>query len=189
MTESGSASNERPSGAGGRRLLASPRVWYLGPAVLILAAVAFLVIASRSPAVPQPVAFNHRKHTEDLGLNCEFCHTYVRSGAHAGLPGPETCSICHSARQGTSEEAARVTELLDQGDPLRFNKLFRLPTHVFYTHRRHVGIAELECQNCHGTIAESERPPPRPMVQITMDFCLDCHREQQATLDCNACHR
>jgi hypothetical protein len=26
-------------------------------------------------------------------------------------------------------------------------------------------------------------------VEVTMDFCMDCHREQGQTLDCNACHR
>ena len=97
--------------------------------------------------------------------------------------------MCHTTTQGTSEEAARVTELITQGDPLQFNKLFRLAPHVFYTHRRHVELAELECQTCHGAIATTERPPSRPLVKVTMDFCTDCHREQGQTLDCNACHR
>ncbi len=162
---------------------------YVALAVLVLVAVSLVLGLRRGPSVPQPVAFNHRKHTEDLGLNCEFCHAYVKKGAHAGLPGAETCSVCHQSPQGTSEEAARVTELLTQGDPLRFNKLFRLDPHVFYTHRRHVAIAGLECATCHGTIAETERPPRRPLVQVDMDFCMDCHREQQQTLECNACHR
>ncbi|NIR44762.1 MAG: cytochrome c3 family protein [Gemmatimonadetes bacterium] len=157
--------------------------------VIVVVAVSSLLLAQRVPAVPQPVEFNHQKHTEQLGLNCEFCHKYVTAGAHAGLPDVRTCSMCHSRRQGTSEEAARVTELIEQGDSLRFNKLFRLPDHVFYTHRRHVGIAELECQNCHGAIASTKRPPKRALVNVTMDFCMDCHREQGATLDCNACHR
>lgn len=162
---------------------------YLIGAAVLLALLTLLLVTTRSYSVPQPVAFNHRKHTQDLGLGCDFCHRYVRSGAHAGLPDAQTCSICHSARQGTSEEAARVTELISAGDGLRFRKLFRLPSHVYYTHRRHVGIAGLECQNCHGAIAETERPPARPLVEVTMDFCLDCHRESEATLNCNACHR
>jgi hypothetical protein len=160
-----------------------------GLAAVLLVAVVVPLIATRSPAVPQPVAFNHRKHTEELGLNCEFCHVYVRRGAHAGLPDARTCSMCHSTPQGTSEEAARVTRLIEEGDPLRFNKLFRLAPHVFYTHRRHVELAELECATCHGEIAATERPPKRPLVEITMEFCMDCHREQGQTLDCNACHR
>jgi hypothetical protein len=161
---------------------------------VVLALVALTVVTAvgmtrRAGRVSQPVAFNHLKHTRDLGLACDFCHPYVRSGAHAGLPGAETCGLCHQAPQGTSAEAARVTELLGRGDSLRFNKLFRLPGHVFYTHRRHAGIAGLECANCHGAIAESERPPDRPLVRVTMDVCLDCHRRTQQTLDCNACHR
>jgi predicted CXXCH cytochrome family protein len=97
--------------------------------------------------------------------------------------------MCHGVRQGTSEEAARVTDLLSEGDALRFNKLFQMPSHVFYTHRRHVGIGELECENCHGAIGDTERPPARALVNVDMDFCIDCHREQGQTLDCNACHR
>lgn len=157
--------------------------------LVLLVAVVVPLVARRGPAVSQPIAFNHRKHTQELGLNCEFCHAYVREGAHAGLPDASTCSMCHSNPVGTSAEAARVTELLTAGDPLRFNKLFRLPTHVFYTHRRHVGFGELECTNCHGGIADTERPPERPLVRITMEFCMDCHREREQTLDCNGCHR
>jgi len=146
-------------------------------------------VANRSPAVPQPIAFNHRLHIEDEGLDCDFCHEYVRSGAHAGLPDAEICAECHDTEQGDSEEAARVTALIDTGEPLRFNKLFRLPDNVFYTHRRHVRIGELECQECHGDVAATERPPERPLVSMSMDYCMDCHRERGETLDCNACHR
>ena len=157
--------------------------------VVLLAAGGVGIVLSAAPAVPQPVPFNHRKHTEDLSLPCTFCHKYVEQGAHAGLPDGSTCSMCHRTPQGDSELAASVTELLAAGDPLRFNKLFRMPDHVFYTPRRHVGVAELECNTCHGEIAQTERPPERPLVRITMDFCMDCHLERGATLNCNACHR
>lgn len=156
---------------------------------VLIAAVAIVTIVRRGSAVPQPVAFNHAKHTQELGLGCEFCHPYVQTGAHSGLPDATTCALCHTAAQGESQEAARVTELLTAGDPLRFNKLFRMPDHVFYTHRRHVAVAELACESCHGDIAATERPPRRALMRVDMDFCMDCHREQGATLDCNACHR
>lgn len=141
------------------------------------------------PAVPQPVAFNHLKHTQELGLPCDFCHPYAQASAHSGLPDGSTCSMCHTEVQGTSTEAARVTALLEAGDSLRFHKLFRLPDHVFYTHQRHVAIAELECARCHGAIAETTQPPDHALVPIDMEFCMDCHRESGASLDCNACHR
>jgi hypothetical protein len=153
------------------------------PLAILVVALTLVLAVNRSPAVPQPIAFNHLIHIEGEALDCDFCHEYIRDGAHAGLPNAEICSECHDTPQGESEEAARVTELIDQGQPLRFNKLFRLPDHVFYTHRRHVGIGELECQECH------ELPPERPLVSMSMEYCMDCHRERGETLDCNACHR
>ncbi len=161
----------------------------LVPLAILAAALTLVLTVNRSPAVPQPIAFNHRLHIEDEDLDCDFCHEYVRVGAHAGLPDAEICAECHDTPQGDSEEAARVTALIDLGEPLRFNKLFSLPDHVFYTHRRHVAIGELECLQCHGSIAETERPPERPLVSMSMESCMDCHREQGETLDCNACHR
>ena len=171
--------------------LASGRVWrYVGWGLPLLGLLVLaLLLVFRRPAVSQPIEFNHLKHTEDLQLDCQFCHEYVTSGASSGLPAADKCGMCHQAPLGESAEAARVTELLSQGDPLRFNKLFRLEDHVFYTHSRHVGIAGLECVRCHGAIAATERPPKRPLVNVTMDFCLSCHRETGQTLDCVACHR
>lgn len=161
----------------------------LGIGLPLLLAATLLGISRRLPAVGQPVAFNHRKHTQGLKLDCQFCHQYVTLGAHAGLPDAAVCAMCHTARLGTTAEAARVTELLASGGPLRFNKLFRLPQHVTFTHRRHVGIAKLPCQDCHGAIAESERPPARPLVTMRMRFCLSCHRATGQSADCVACHR
>lgn len=158
-------------------------------ALALVAGAVVLLVAGRAPAVSQPVAFNHLKHTKDLGLACAFCHQYVMSGAHAGLPQRATCAMCHQAPQGESPEAARLTELLAAGAPLNFNKLFRLPDHVNYTHRRHVGIAKLECPNCHGAIAETLQPPSRPLVRIDMAFCVSCHRARGQSQDCVACHR
>ena len=158
-------------------------------AMLLLVVALGAAGAAGSGGVDQPIAFNHRKHTQDLQLGCEFCHPNVQTGAHPGLPGLDTCALCHQATQGTSPEAARVTAYVEQQRPLVFAKLFRLPPHVFYTHRRHVGIAALTCDNCHGDIALSTRPPRRPLVRIRMGFCLDCHRRMGQTVDCAACHR
>ena len=157
--------------------------------MVLTAAIGTPLLARRHSAVPQPVAFNHLWHTQDLQLTCDFCHKYVRLGAHSGLPDEDTCVMCHATPQGDSEEAARVTELLEAGEPLVFKKLFGLPDHVFYTHRRHVVIGEVECAECHGDIASTERPPERPLVAMDMGFCMDCHSERDVTNDCTACHR
>ncbi len=78
------------------------RVWpYLALAlgIVLIAAVVLPVIALGSSRVPQPVDFNHLKHTQDLGLGCEFCHPYAQTSAHSGLPDATTCSV--SARRAT----------------------------------------------------------------------------------------
>lgn len=186
-------SRQASPGVAGRAVLRSARAgWSRWHIALLLAIGVLLIVAlasTREPPVPQPIAFNHLKHTADLGLGCEFCHPYVSTGAHAGLPGSDICAFCHVAQQGESAESARVTELLTAGTPFRFNKLFRLPAHVYYTHWRHAGIAKLDCTNCHGGIATSVRPPRRPLVRVDMEFCISCHRTSGQSLDCVACHR
>ena len=158
-------------------------------AVVIFGVSAAGLLLRRTAPIAQPVGFNHLRHTQELKLGCDVCHKYVRTGAHPGLPDRETCAICHAAPLGTSEEAAQFTELVQSGEPIRFNKLFRLPSHVFYTHRRHVTVAGLECTKCHDGIASTEEPPERPLVKIDMAFCIRCHREREVTTDCTACHR
>ena len=173
-----------------------PRLHLAGrwPALGGVLVLLFVVIGARQllvlpPAVAQPVAFNHRAHTEGLHLECRVCHQYVTTGAHAGLPDAKTCALCHSVRQGTTAESARLTELLALGDTIVFKKLFHLAPYVFFTHTRHVGIAQLDCKTCHGGIALTERPPTRPLVTIRMAVCLSCHAQQQQSTDCVACHR
>ena len=157
--------------------------------VLLFVAVGARRLLVLPAAVAQPIAFNHRLHTEKLKLECRTCHQYVATGAHAGLPDAKTCALCHSVRQGTTAESARLTELLAHGDTIVFKKLFHLAPYVFFTHTRHVGMAQLDCKTCHGGIALTERPPTRPLVTIRMAVCLSCHAQQKQSTDCVACHR
>jgi predicted CXXCH cytochrome family protein len=154
---------------------------------VVVGVVRWLVV--RPPAVAQPVAFDHRMHTEQLKMQCQLCHQYLSTGAHAGLPSRSLCAMCHQVPQGTTAMAARLTMMLGRGDSLRFNKLFHLPPYVYFTHRRHVAIAKIPCQTCHGAIASTQRPPKRPLVQIRMQVCLDCHLQKGQSVDCVACHR
>jgi hypothetical protein len=137
--------------------------------------------------VEQPIKFNHRKHT--ALVECSGCHVYYTQGAHSGLPDGSVCEACHADAVSKSPEEAKLRDMLAQGKPVVFHKLFHLPDHVFYSHRRHVVLGKLECSQCHGGIANTEAPPPRPLVKITMDFCLQCHLKSKVTTDCKDCHR
>lgn len=136
----------------------------------------------------QPIAFNHRKHVKDLDLPCSTCHEFFEKEAFSGLPSAEVCASCHLEPQGKSEEEKRLVQLLQRGASLDWRPLFRQPAHVFYSHRRHVVAAKLDCGVCHGGIAQT-REPPRRVRKLRMNDCLDCHRRRGVSTDCTACHR
>jgi len=163
-------------------------------AVIVLVTGALGYAAGRSLFRPsrevgQPIAFNHQKHVEEVGVECDTCHEFYRTGKHAGLPGLSVCMGCHEEAQTESPEEQKIRDLAEAGDEDVFRKLFRMPDNVFYSHRRHAGIGEIPCETCHGNIAAMTVPPQYPQVRITMDFCIDCHARQDVNGDCTSCHR
>ena len=146
------------------------------------------VVRSGARATEQPIQFNHRIHVVDNEMSCNECHTYYEKEAFSGLPSRETCEFCHEEPLGESEAEQRFVELLQSGAPLDWNQLFLQPPHVYYSHRRHVLVAEMECESCHGDIGQSEAPPTR-VTQMTMDDCLICHETEHAEAECTTCHR
>lgn len=136
----------------------------------------------------QPVAFNHQIHVEEVGLECTECHPHYEKETFSGVPTAETCAFCHEETQGENPEEMKLVGLLSEGRELEWTRLFRQPPHVFYSHRRHVTVADLECQTCHGGISTS-RALPTTVQQLTMEACMDCHQENDVTNDCTTCHR
>ncbi len=43
----------------------------------------------------QPIAYSHRLHAGELGLQCQFCHTGADKSRNAGVPSPSVCMNCH----------------------------------------------------------------------------------------------
>lgn len=140
------------------------------------------------PAVHQPISFNHRKHVTELDIGCTTCHLTVETEAFSGLPDADLCAGCHLEPQGKSEEEKKLVEMLKKGTALAWKPLFRQPAHVFYSHRRHVTVAKLQCRVCHGAIADTTAPPVR-VRRLVMDDCVSCHRRERVRTDCTVCHR
>lgn len=164
----------------------------IGVAVLIMAAAGFPTgRAALRPAerVPQPIQFNHQKHVKDAGVECSVCHEYYATSEHSGLPSLELCKSCHAEALTKSPEEQKLLALMASTPQPSFRKLFRMPDHVRYSHRRHVAAGGLPCETCHGAIAETTRPPATPLVRITMDTCTSCHAERGVKTDCTHCHR
>ena len=100
----------------------------------------------------------------------------------------DDCLDCHEEALTENPEELKIQKLAQEGENDVFRKLFRLADHAFYSHRAHVGGAGLPCETCHGAIAQSTAPPERPLIRISMDFCIDCHEKSGASTDCTRCH-
>ncbi len=140
-----------------------------------------------SARTDQPIAFNHKKH-HDQGIECASCHPHFKAETFSGLPGIETCLECHKDPLTESPEEQKIRKIQREGKPLRWKRLYGQPDHVFFSHRRHVVLGGIACQTCHGEIGQSEKPPSRPWVRMTMKWCMDCHAKARVTNDCLACH-
>lgn len=146
--------------------------------------------------IQQHIAFNHRLHIEDAALECTDCHANVMAGPRAGFPPQAFCVDCHDPEYLSEQEIAELrprlatlTKHLQGVETIRWKQVHKLPEHVTFSHARHVKQAGLDCVLCHGDLARLESPPPRPAFRLNMNWCLDCHRQRQATDDCRACHQ
>jgi hypothetical protein len=155
---------------------------------VLAGALSFLQGRTASSSPRQPVAFNHRKHVKDLELSCSTCHQFYEKEAFSGLPDADVCGACHADPQGKSTEEAKLVKILKAGNSPQWVSLFRQPAHVFYSHRRHVVAAKIDCATCHASIAESSVPPEQ-VRKLRMQDCLDCHSRKGVSTDCTACHR
>jgi len=122
---------------------------------------------------PQPVPFSHQHHVSGLGIDCRYCHTSVEVSSNAGLPTTETCMTCHSQIWTNAAMLAPVRQSLAEHKPLRWRRLYTLPDYVYFDHSIHVAKG-VGCTECHGPIGDM--PLTRRATDMTMRWCLDCHR-------------
>lgn len=164
----------------------------IGAAVVLMTAAGFptgRTVLRPAAHVAQPIQFNHQKHVKDAGVECSVCHEYYATGEHSGLPSLELCKSCHAEALTKSAEEQKLIALFASNPQPVFRKLFRMPDHVRYSHRRHVAAGGLACEVCHGAIADTTTPPATPLVRITMDTCTNCHSDRGVKTDCTHCHR
>ena len=123
---------------------------------------------------PQPVPFSHQHHVSGLGIDCRYCHSSVEEAQNAGMPPTETCMTCHSQIWTNAEMLAPVRESLAQQRPLRWQRVYTLPDYVYFDHSIHIAKG-VGCTDCHGPIGDM--PLTRKASDLTMGWCLDCHRD------------
>jgi c(7)-type cytochrome triheme protein len=156
--------------------------------LLSLLSALFLSACENIPTATQPIQFSHKAHTEK-GLPCALCHQFVEKASFAGIPTTATCLMCHRGAITQNPEEEKVRQYAKQGLEIPWQRLYRVPGHVYFSHRRHVALGRIPCAQCHGAVEESRNPPPRPVVTLDMGECMACHVQKKVSNDCNACHR
>ncbi|HLU99621.1 MAG TPA: cytochrome c3 family protein [Acidobacteriota bacterium] len=139
--------------------------------------------ADTSVPVQQPIPFSHRIHSS-LQLECATCHPGATEKASAGLPKAADCLQCH---RSMANQSPFIQELMtaDLNNPIEWVRIYELPYFVFFSHASH-SQAEVECHVCHGEVEQQDVLTRQR--EMTMLFCVDCHKDEQASTECNFCH-
>jgi len=136
-------------------------------------------------APEQPIAFSHKVHAGDNQIACLYCHFGARKSRHAGIPPASVCMNCHSMLEKQTLETQKLQETVQLARPVAWTKVHNLPDFVYFNHSQHV-LSDVACQRCHGPVETMDRIVP--VVEVNMGFCVECHTQRHATLDCVACH-
>jgi hypothetical protein len=152
-----------------------------------------IVAAGGSPlgrGEAQPIAFPHDVHAGTLQMPCMYCHYSADRSQDAGIPPVQTCTGCHMPTgvllfRQDSPELQKLAAYAQQGVPIPWKRIYRVPDYVRFPHMMHVN-AGLECQQCHGQVQEmSEVELAQPLY---MGWCINCHTERKVRIDCTVCH-
>jgi len=138
------------------------------------------------PKVGQPLAFPHKVHIAKKAM-CTDCHETVERGPIAGIPSVKTCMICHSQIATDRPLIKEVTAYSDKGVEIPWQRVygFTREAHVRFNHAPHIR-ANVDCATCHGDVAN--QTVDERVVDHNMGFCVNCHRQKNASNDCLTCH-
>ena len=143
-------------------------------------------------APEQPIAYSHKLHSGINGIDCNYCHHSARHGKSAAIPSANVCMNCHTYINEGPSGKAEIQKIYDavgfdpekgqyiQGyeqKPIKWVRIHNLPDHAYFNHSQHVVAGGLECQDCHGAIEEMEVVEQH--AELTMGWCIDCHRQTE----------
>jgi hypothetical protein len=156
------------------------------PAAMVISAAAQqepLPAVGASPR--QPLPFSHRAHSA-LNLKCAECHQTAADGRAAGLPPVPLCMKCHISVKADSPAIVALAGFFKRKEAVPWARLYRLPDFVSFSHKRHVGKAEISCAACHGDVKSQDVAAKEK--SIGMQSCMACHDQRKANNNCDACH-
>ena len=147
----------------------------------------------------QPIAFSHKLHAGEQGIDCNYCHHTARDSKHAGIPSVNVCMNCHTyINEGTITGKQEINKIYAaigfdpstrtyipdyEQQPVEWVRVHNLPDLAYFNHSQHVVAGKVECQTCHGPVEEMEVLYQH--ASLTMGWCIDCHRETEVAMEGN----
>jgi Cytochrome c7 and related cytochrome c len=134
----------------------------------------------------QPIAYTHKVHLAN-GMTCTDCHTNVAKGAIAGIPSITLCMTCHQVVATDKPEIKKMAAMFARGEDIAWQRVYDYsPTaHVKFNHAPHIR-AKVDCITCHGDMRQ--RTVAVRTVDMTMGFCINCHKMKHVSVECQTCH-
>ncbi len=154
----------------------------------------------------QPIAFSHKIHAGELSISCEYCHIGVENSKNATIPGVSICMNCHTyvqeftgtpfgeySKEDLTQEIKKVITAYEKNQPIEWIRIHNLPDFVYFSHAQHVKVGfdagkdpntlKETCSKCHGKVWEMDEV--YQYSDLSMGFCVDCHRQTQVDLNKN----
>jgi hypothetical protein len=86
---------------------------------------------------------------------------------------------CHSQIWAQAPKLEPVRASFRDGNSIEWIKVHDLPDFVYFNHSIHVAKG-VGCETCHGRV--DRMPLVAQHADLTMGWCLDCHREPEKNL-------
>jgi len=139
------------------------------------------------PEPVQPVAYVHSVHIEKVHLECLDCHNGALTGPKAIIPDVRWCMSCHKTQATDKPAVQQVAAYFNRGEDIPWQRVYGWndEAHVRFNHAPHIA-ASVQCVTCHGDVGSMT--VARRVVDHSMGFCISCHKEKKASIDCVTCH-
>ena len=131
-------------------------------------------------APEQPIPFDHQLHAGVHEIDCQYCHDGVETSKNANIPSVGVCMNCHSGIATDNPDVQKIIEAYENEEPIEWERIHNIADHAFFSHAQHVNVAGLDCESCHGQV--DEMPKVEQVENMTMGWCIDCHRETEVDL-------
>jgi len=134
----------------------------------------------------QPIAYTHKVHLAN-GMQCTDCHVGVDQGPDARIPSVNFCMTCHQVIATDKPEIKKLAAYRARGEDIPWQRVygFQPSAHVKFNHAPHLR-AGVDCSLCHGDMRQ--QTVAQRKVDHTMGFCIGCHQQKNASIDCVTCH-